>query len=127
MSDSRNLNLLANGVKYSAPGQPVRLRVERAGHDAVFTIADDGLGIPTPDQKHIFEAFYRGKNVTDRPGSGLGLVVVKRCVELHGGSIQLQSIEGKGTTVTVRAPLFHPPGQTELLNRPLAVPTPQLS
>jgi signal transduction histidine kinase len=119
-------NLLANGVKYSAPGQPVRLRVERAGDDAIFTVGDQGIGISGEDQKHIFEAFYRGKNVGDRPGSGLGLVVVKRCVDLHGGAIQLQSTEGEGTIVTVRVPLFREAGQTELLRRASAAPASQL-
>ena len=110
-------NLLANGVKYSAPGQPVRLQVDRDGNDAIFTVSDQGIGISVEDQKYVFEAFYRGKNVSDRPGSGLGLVVVKRCAELHGGTIQLQSTMGMGTTVTVRIPLFRLPGQTELLQR----------
>jgi len=110
-------NLLANGVKYSTVGQAVRLRVQRAGQDAVFTVSDNGIGIPAADQKHVFEAFYRGKNTGAQPGSGLGLVVVKRCVELHGGELQLESTEGQGTTVTVRVPLFRPPGQTELVNR----------
>jgi signal transduction histidine kinase len=110
-------NLLANGVKYSAPGQPVRLSVEREGDEAVFTVRDQGIGIPAADQKYVFEAFYRGKNVTDRPGSGLGLVVVKRCVELHGGSIRLESVEGQGTTVLVRVPIFRAACQTELISQ----------
>ena len=111
-------NLLANGVKYSDAGRPVRLMVQRAGEDAMFTVSDQGIGIPTEDQKYIFEAFYRGKNASSRPGSGLGLVVVKRCVELHGGTIQLQSAENVGTTVIVRLPLFRPAGQTEMIQRP---------
>jgi signal transduction histidine kinase len=119
-------NLLANGVKYSAPGQPVQFRVEREGDDAVFNVCDQGIGIPAEDQKHIFEAFYRGKNVGDRPGSGLGLVVVKRCVELHGGTLRLESAPGEGTTVTVRVPLFRDPGQTEYFHRRASEPAPQL-
>jgi signal transduction histidine kinase len=118
-------NLLANGVKYSSPGQPIRLGVERQGDDAVFTICDRGIGISAEDQKHAFDAFFRGKNVGTRPGSGLGLVVVKRCVELHGGSIALHSAEGQGTTVVVRLPLFRPAGQTELLHHPHQKPAPQ--
>ena len=118
-------NLLANGVKYSAPGQPVRFSVERAGDDAVFTVCDQGIGISAEDQKHVFEAFYRGKNVGDRPGSGLGLVVVKRCVELHGGLIDLQSRPGEGTTVTVRVPLYRAAGQTDLVHRASVTPVTQ--
>ena len=110
-------NLLANSIKYSAPGQAVQFNVRRAGDDAEFTVLDQGIGISVEDQKYVFEAFYRGKNTNGRPGSGLGLVVVKRCVELHGGTIQLKSTEGGGTTVTVRIPLFRLAGETEVLNR----------
>src|SRR5262249_20173684 len=84
-------NLLANGVKYSSPGQPVSFAVEREGDDAVFTVRDQGIGISSEDQKHVFEAFFRGKNVGECPGSGLGLVIVKRCVELQGGAIHFES------------------------------------
>jgi signal transduction histidine kinase len=118
-------NLLANGVKYSAPGQPVRFSVKRAGDDAVFTVCDQGIGISVEDQKHVFEAFYRGKNVGDRPGSGLGLVVVKRCVELHGGVIDLHSRPGEGTTITVRVPLYRAAGHTDLVHRASVTPIPQ--
>ena len=119
-------NLLANGVKYSSPGQPMLLMVERAGDEAVFSVCDQGIGISAEDQKFVFEAFYRGKNIGDRPGSGLGLVVVKRCVEFHAGSILLHSLPGEGTTVTVRVPLFRTAGQTEFLHHPPAMPAPQI-
>jgi signal transduction histidine kinase len=118
-------NLLANGVKYSSPGQPVHFGVERDGNEAVFTVRDNGIGICSEDQKHVFEAFFRGKNVGERPGSGLGLVVVKRCVELHGGVIHLESALLKGTTVVVRVPLLRAVGQTELVNRAPAYSVPQ--
>ena len=99
-------NLLSNAVKYSARGQPVEFVIDREGADAVCVIRDHGIGIPEEDQPRLFQAFYRGQNVDQRPGSGLGLVIVKRCLELHGGSIQLDSKPGKGTRVTVRLPLF---------------------
>jgi signal transduction histidine kinase len=54
----------------------------------------------------LFEAFHRGSNVRQIPGTGLGLLIVRRCVELHGGEIQFQSVEGEGTTFTVRLPLL---------------------
>jgi PAS domain S-box-containing protein len=99
-------NLLVNAVKYSEPGRPVALTVRREEADAVFEVCDRGIGIPAADQEWIFEAFHRGSNVGHRPGTGLGLVIVKRCVELHGGQIDLESEVGQGTTVRVRLPMF---------------------
>ena len=99
-------NLLSNAVKYSPLGQPVRFRVERDGAAAVFSVRDEGIGIPEADQKQLFQTFHRGSNVGERPGTGLGLVIVKRCVDLHGGTLQLESRVSAGTTVTVRLPLF---------------------
>jgi PAS domain S-box-containing protein len=99
-------NLLSNAVKYSETGSVVRFAVEREGVDAVCTIGDQGIGIAQEDQQQLFAAFHRGGNVGTRPGTGLGLLVVKRCVELHRGSVQLASKLGEGTTVTVRLPVF---------------------
>lgn len=72
-----------------------------------FTVRDKGIGISPEDQKRLFEVFTRGNNVGERPGTGLGLVIVKRCVELHGGTIQLDSALGSGTVLTVRLPMFN--------------------
>jgi len=102
-------NLLSNAVKYSAAGTPVHFAVERQGTEAVFIVRDQGIGIPAADLSQLFATFHRGANVGQRPGTGVGLVIVKRCVELHGGTIALQSEEGHGTTVTVRLPLFTAP------------------
>lgn len=99
-------NLLSNAAKYSPAGSPVDFRVQREEADAVFTVRDRGIGIPASDQGKIFEAFHRAGNVADLPGSGLGLLITKRCVELHGGSIRFQSEAGEGTTFTVRLPVF---------------------
>lgn len=99
-------NLLSNAVKYSPEGSPVNFRLVRKEADVIFTIQDRGIGIPTEDQKNLFTSFARGTNVGGRPGTGLGLVIVRRCVALHGGSIELHSVENGGTTVTVRLPLF---------------------
>jgi PAS domain S-box-containing protein len=99
-------NLLSNAVKYSDPGATVDFAVERDGADVVCIVRDQGIGIPGEDQEHLFEAFYRGGNVGTRPGTGLGLLVVKRCVELHRGDVQLVSRLGEGTTVAVRFPAF---------------------
>jgi PAS domain S-box-containing protein len=109
-------NLLSNAVKYSPDESPIDLHVESEGLDTVFRVSDRGIGIPPQDLEWLFNSFHRGRNVGHRPGTGLGLVIVKRCVERHGGHVQLHSIEREGTTVVVRLPLravessLHAPG-----------------
>src|SRR5262249_23462590 len=103
-------NLLSNAVKYSKEGSPVRLTIQRQNGAAIFRVQDQGLGIPAPDQKQLFHAFHRGRNTSHLPGTGLGLVIVKRCVELHGGEIRCESAEGVGTTFTVSLPIFEKGG-----------------
>jgi signal transduction histidine kinase len=97
--------LLTNAVKYSDIGRVVRFELGRDEGEIVCDIRDQGIGIPDADREWLFNAFHRGHNVSDRPGTGLGLVIVKRCVDLHGGSIKVDSKLGKGTTVTVRLPI----------------------
>lgn len=99
-------NLIANAVKYSPDGSTVEFTVHRDGGLAVFKVIDHGIGIPVADRPHLFEAFQRGSNVGEIPGTGLGLVIVKRCIDLHGGSAEIESEVGKGTTFIVRLPLF---------------------
>ena len=99
-------NLLSNAVKYSEPGATVQFTVERDGHQAVCMVRDQGIGISENDQQLLFKAFHRGGNVGSRPGTGLGLLLVKRCADLHGGKVQVNSRVGKGTTVVVRLPVF---------------------
>ncbi len=99
-------NLISNAVKYSPAALPVQFRVRREGTLAVFEIEDRGIGIEAADQKHLFTAFQRGKNVGAIPGTGLGLVIVKRCVELHGGVLTFQSRVNQGTRFVVRIALF---------------------
>lgn len=100
------INLVSNAVKYSPAGSQVRFSVRRVGNDAVFEVRDQGIGIPVQDQPRLFEAFHRGQNVGDIPGTGLGMVIVKRCVDLHDGSIELESAPGRGTSFTVRLKMF---------------------
>ncbi len=97
-------NLLTNAVKYSERNAPVHFEVACHGTEIMATIRDRGIGIPKADQEWLFDAFHRGSNVGDRPGTGLGLVIVKRCVDLHGGRIKIESNPGEGTTVTVHLP-----------------------
>lgn len=99
-------NLLSNAVKYSPAEQPVELAMQREGRDVVIRVSDRGCGIPEADRKRMFQAFHRGSNVRQIPGTGLGLLIVQRCVAAHGGTIAFESTEGQGTTFTVRLPVF---------------------
>jgi signal transduction histidine kinase len=101
-------NLVHNALKYSPPDRPVWFTVSAEGSDLVLRVRDEGIGIPEQDQARMFQSFQRASNVGAISGSGLGLVVVKRCVEMHGGAIDLRSVVGKGTEFTVRLPLAIP-------------------
>ncbi len=99
-------NLLSNACKYSLPGGEVRFEVTREGEDARFEIEDQGIGIPEEDRDRLFTSFTRGSNVGLLPGTGLGLVIVNRCIEMLGGRFELESRPGDGTTAKVWLPLF---------------------
>jgi signal transduction histidine kinase len=108
------VNLLTNAVKFSKAGDEVLLEATAKPNEAVFQVQDHGIGIPESEQSKIFEPFYRTRDVEHIPGTGLGLVIVKRCVERHGGTLELQSKQGHGTRFTVRVPTYSP-GNTDLL------------
>jgi signal transduction histidine kinase len=99
-------NLISNAFKYSPPESKVEVMLSRRGRDALCRVIDHGIGIPEKDRAHLFEAFHRCENVGDSPGTGLGLVIVKRCVEIHGGNIVFDSKVGHGTEFEVCLPLF---------------------
>jgi PAS domain S-box-containing protein len=99
-------SLLTNAIKYSEVGRVVRFEVGGTGTEIVCAVRDEGIGIPEADREWLFTAFHRGHNVDDRPGTGLGLVIVKRCVDLHGGKISVESKFGEGTSVTVQLPIL---------------------
>jgi signal transduction histidine kinase len=101
------LNLLSNAVKYSPIGGTITLRVTREDNMVLIQISDTGIGIPTDDQKRLFEPFHRARNTKDIQGTGLGLTIVKNSVEIHGGTIDVTSREGIGTTFTIRLPATH--------------------
>jgi len=98
-------NLLNNAVKYSPPGSPVSLALRTSGASFEVEVSDVGRGIPEGDQSRLFAGFYRGSNSDGIPGTGLGLVIVQRCVEGLGGSVSLRSRVGEGTVVQLRLPL----------------------
>ena len=94
------------------------------GPYAVLVVQDQGVGIPAADLPHIFEQFYRSSNVVGRiEGTGLGLTTVWHIVHGHGGTINVASEEGEGTTFTVRLPRAEPPAARSC---PPAAPTPDL-
>ncbi|MCA1994946.1 MAG: PAS domain S-box protein [Coleofasciculus sp. S288] len=98
-------NLLSNAIKYSPQGGEIHFALTVEPTEVVFQIQDQGIGISPEDQQHLFKTFYRGKNAEHIPGTGLGLTVVKKCLDLQGGNITLTSQVGVGTTVTVTIPL----------------------
>ena len=99
-------NLLANAIKYSPDGGIIRFELIGGQKTVIFRIQDQGIGIPEEDQEQLFQPFHRASNVDIIPGTGLGLVIVKRCVEAHGGEISVQSEVGVGTTFTVTLPVM---------------------
>ncbi|HEY9604313.1 MAG TPA: sensor histidine kinase [Allocoleopsis sp.] len=99
------LNLLSNAIKYSPEGGNIGLMLSCEQGKAVFQIQDEGIGIPLADRKQLFQIFQRGRNVGKSSGTGLGLCIVKKCIDLHGGEITLESQVGEGTTFTVTLPL----------------------
>ncbi|HEY9605644.1 MAG TPA: ATP-binding protein [Allocoleopsis sp.] len=98
-------NLLSNAIKYSPDGGHVRFELCCHSTSAIFRIQDYGIGIPEDDRQKLFDSFHRGKNVGKIPGTGLGLCIVKRYVDLLGGRITLESEVGVGSTFTVTLPL----------------------
>lgn len=98
-------NLLLNAIKYSSSSEKVihfALRCESTA--TIFQVKDEGIGIPSEDLQAIYDPFYRGRNVENIVGTGLGLAVVKTCLELHRGEITVDSQVGVGTTFTLKIP-----------------------
>ena len=111
------LNLLSNACKYSGRGEQIAVTVNMADDTLELTISDTGMGISNPDQLRLFTSYFRADNAETRAvsGTGLGLVIVKSIIEMHGGTIQLDSEPGQGTTVSIRLPhcLSEAPSQEE--------------
>ncbi|MHB8906256.1 MAG: PAS domain-containing sensor histidine kinase [Melioribacteraceae bacterium] len=97
-------NLLSNAFKYSPKGSKVEFLVFSTRDSVVMNVKDEGIGIPEEDRTHLFEPFYRTKNVGEIEGTGLGLSIVKRAVDLHNGAISYHSEIGKGTTFNIKLP-----------------------
>ena len=100
------MNLLTNAVKYSPEGSTITLTLAREEKDAIIRVTDQGIGIPEAELPHIFEVFYRAKNVDTIPGTGLGLAIVRQIAEAHHGFVYCESQSGVGTTFTLQLPVF---------------------
>ncbi len=100
------VNIINNAVKFS-PGKPeVMISIEIIDQQVVINVRDNGIGIPPEDLRNIFDAFHRGTNTAGIEGTGLGLNIVKRAVELMSGTISVKSEPGQGSTFTIILPLF---------------------
>jgi signal transduction histidine kinase len=97
-------NLILNSIKYSPNGGNIYLIVSCESDKILFQVKDEGIGIPQADLERIYEPFYRSQNVDNIVGSGLGLAVVQKCLELHQGEIIVESQVGVGTTFTIKIP-----------------------
>jgi len=102
------MNLLSNALKYSGEYSVVRVRAGCQLKELTITVQDQGIGISPEDQAHLFEQFFRAPSVITEPGTGLGLYIIAKYLELMSGTIDLQSVPGQGTTVTVALPLTTP-------------------
>ena len=118
-------NLLTNAVKYGADGRWIGVSAQYAsGRDEVqISVSDRGRGIDPEDLAHIFEPFYRGRYALDRQihGNGLGLSLVQRIADAHGGRVTVKSAPGEGTTFTIHLPAARPDAAAD----PLSHPAPQ--
>lgn len=97
-------NIVGNAVKYSRAPGVVRLDAHARGDVAVIVVADHGVGIPAAEVPHLFTPYFRASTARGVPGSGLGLAGARTIIEQHGGTIQVDSVQGEGTTVTLVLP-----------------------
>ena len=100
------INLIDNAIKYSEPGQPVRISAVAGDRDLTVAVQDHGCGISTEHLPRIFERFYRVDKSRSRSlgGTGLGLAIVKHIAQAHGGQVDVESIPGRGSTFHIRLP-----------------------
>ena len=103
------VNLLSNALKYSGENSVVRVEAACQGRQLTLSVEDQGVGISQEDQKHLFERFFRARNVSTVPGTGLGLYIIAKYLELMGGTIALHSELNVGTTVTLTIPYENHP------------------
>lgn len=98
-------HLISNAGKFDPEGKPINVSVGRENNHINIIVSDQGIGIPQKDMELLFQPFHRGSNSDDFPGTGLGMSIVKRCVDLLKGSIHVTSQVNKGTTFEVKIPV----------------------
>ncbi len=98
-------NLLSNAFKYSPEGSPVTVNAKATETELRFEVSDQGIGIPEEDIAHLFQPFHRAGNVETTQGTGLGLAILKKAIDIHGGTVEVESTVGRGSTFTVQVPL----------------------
>jgi two-component system phosphate regulon sensor histidine kinase PhoR len=99
------VNLVHNAIKFTEPGGKITVMTRVEGNSVTVDISDTGMGIPKSNLPHVFERFYKGDRARSGGGTGMGLAIAKHVIEAHGGSIRVQSEEGKGSTFSFDLPL----------------------
>jgi signal transduction histidine kinase len=99
------INLITNAIKFSEKDKMIRVDAYVSGENANISVEDKGIGIAPQDQSHLFSSFFRGFNATNIAGTGLGLHIVKRYIDLLNGDVNLKSELGKGTVVNISFPV----------------------
>jgi PAS domain S-box-containing protein len=99
------VNLISNAIKYSNENSLIEVMAKSDGHFLWMDIKDQGIGIPLEDQQHIFDRFYRANNIGNMQGTGLGLNIVKKYIEVMSGDISFKSKPNKGTTFSFKIPI----------------------
>jgi PAS domain S-box-containing protein len=99
------INLISNAVKFSDDGSAIDIQSQIKSGEAIISVTDRGIGISEEDQQHLFSTFFRGRNALNIQGTGLGLHIVKRYLDLLGGDVKLQSKLEEGTTITLNIPV----------------------
>jgi signal transduction histidine kinase len=95
-------NLVSNAIKFSEENKKISVSTSLQNKNLELLVSDEGMGIPKADQEHLFERFFRGRNVTNIQGTGLGLNIVGKYTELMNGTIDFKSVENKGTTFILK-------------------------
>ncbi len=116
-------NLVSNAIKYAHPDSQVEIKVKRDGHTWELQVKDHGIGISEKAQRHLFKEFYRGENAVNKKivGSGIGLLLVKKYVTMHNGSIDFESRENEGSTFRIVIPCKEVSIEKKMTEQPKAI------